>query len=50
MNEEDGDSLTKHQEEQLAKFVAQMNVFAQHQKVLAEFTRSKNVVKEKLKK
>lgn len=40
-NDEDGDTLSVSQEEQLQKFIAQMNVFSQHQKAMAEFTRPK---------
>ena len=36
---EDGDTLSKHQEEQLQKFIAQLNVYSQHKKVMAETTR-----------
>jgi hypothetical protein len=40
-DEEDGDTLSVSQEEQVQKFIAQMNVFSQHKKVMAEFTRPK---------
>ena len=36
--------------EQLEKFVAQMNVFSQHQKVMAEFTKPEKKVEIKNKK
>jgi hypothetical protein len=49
-NDEDGDTLSVSQEEQVQKFIAQMNVFSQHQKVMAEFTKPKKKVKEKNKK
>lgn len=38
-DDEDGDTLSKHQEEQLQKFIAQMNVYSQHKKVIAEAAR-----------
>ena len=41
MDDEDGDTLSKRQQEQLEKFIAHMNVFSQHQKAMAEFTRPK---------
>jgi len=34
----DGDTLNKHQEEQLRKTIATMNVFSEHKKIMAEFT------------
>lgn len=35
----DGDTLSKHQEEQVQKCIAQMNVYSQHKKVMAETIR-----------
>jgi hypothetical protein len=35
----DGDTLSKHQEEQVQRLIAQMNVYSQHKKVMAETTR-----------
>ena len=46
MNKENGDN---HQNEQLDKLMAQMNVFSQHQKAMAEFTSPKKKVKKKVK-
>jgi len=40
-DDEDGDTLSVNQEERLKKFIAHMNVFSQHQKAMAEFTRPK---------
>lgn len=51
MNNEDGDALSKAQEERIREIVARMNVFSQHQKVMAETVRSKEItVKQKNKK
>lgn len=49
-DDEDGDTLSVSQEEQLKLFIARMNVFSQHQKVMAEFTKPKKGRKIKNKK
>lgn len=38
-----------NRQEQIKRIIAQMNVFAQHQKVMAEITRPKKEVKTKIK-
>lgn len=40
-SDSDGDTLNKHQEEQLRKTIAHMNVFAEHKKIMAETIRPK---------
>ena len=51
MNDDDyGDTLSVSQEEKLRKFISQMNVFSQHQKVMEETTRPKKEVVIKKKK
>jgi hypothetical protein len=35
-NDDDAGPLTKEQQERLEKFIAQMNVYSQHQSVMAE--------------
>ena len=49
-DDEDGDTLNVSQEEQVQKFIARMNVFSQHQKVMEETTRPKKEVVIKKKK
>ena len=49
MDEEDGDTLSVSQEEQVQKFIAQMNVFSQHKKAMAESVRSKQAAELKQK-
>jgi len=46
----DGDTLNKHQEEQLKKIIATMNVFSEHKKIMAEFTSPQKRVEKKCKK
>jgi len=46
----DGDTLNKHQEEQLRKTIATMNVFSEHKKIMAEFTSPQKKVEKNVKK
>lgn len=50
MNDEDAGALSAEQKERLEKFVAHMNVFSQHKKVMAEAARPKKEAEVKTKK